>query len=196
MKKPIFTLALFALLCAPGFLLAQGVGVGIKAGANFANLSTNTDNYSTSSITSYHVGAYVNINFSEKWGITPEVLWSAQGAEINNSQINLKNAELNTDYVTVPIMLRWRIIKLISLEIGPQFNFLTNAELEGVGDVKDQMKSNTFSGAVGALVHLPLGLNGGVRYVMGMSDLSDVSNVEFKDSTLQIYIGWTLFGAK
>lgn len=176
------------LVLAPAFLFAQGVGIGIKAGANFANLST--DNFSTSSITSYHVGAYVNIKFSEKWGLTPEVLWSAQGAELDD-------AELNTDYVTVPIMLRWRIINLISLEAGPQFNFLTNAELEGFGDVKDDLKSNTTSLAVGALVHLPIGFNGGIRYVVGMSDLSDSDGVgELKDRTFQIYVGWTLFGAK
>jgi len=189
MKKPIyFTLALSALLCAPVFLFAQGLGIGIKAGANFANVST--DNFSTSSMTSYHAGAYVNINFSEKWGITPEVLWSAQGAELDN-------ADFNTDYVTVPIMLRWRIIKLISLEIGPQFNFLTNAELDGQ-NVKDQfdMNGTTYCGAVGGLIHLPLGFNGGLRYVMGFSDMSDLENIEIKDSNFQIYIGWTIFGAK
>jgi Outer membrane protein beta-barrel domain len=188
MKRQIFTLALMALLFAPVLLSAQGLGIGIKAGANFANLST--DNYSTSAITGYHVGAYANINFSEKWGITPEVLWSAQGAELDN-------AEFNTDYVTVPIMVRWRIIKLISIEAGPQFNFLTNADLEGyAGDIKDQLKSSTYSVAFGALIHLPLGFNGGVRYVMGVSDLSDNDNVEFRDQTFQIYVGWTIFGAK
>jgi hypothetical protein len=175
------------LVLAPAFLFAQGVGIGIKAGANFANLAT--DNFSTSSITSYHVGAYVNIKFSEKWGVTPEVLWSAQGAELDD-------VELNTDYVTVPIMLRWRIIDLISLEAGPQFNFLTSAKYDDI-DVKDDLKSNTTSVAVGALVHLPIGFNGGVRYIVGVSDLSDSDGVgELKDRTFQIYVGWTLFGAK
>ncbi len=110
---------------------AQGLGIGIKAGANFSNLST--DNFSTDGITMYHAGFYANINFSEKWGITPEVLWSAQGADLNN-------VEFKTDYVLVPIMLRWRFIDLISAEIGPQFNILTNAEFDG-SDVKDDLKS-------------------------------------------------------
>jgi hypothetical protein len=188
MKRQIFTLALMALLYAPVFLSAQGLGIGIKAGANFSNYAT--ENASTSTLTSYHVGAYANINFSEKWGITPEVLWSAQGAELDD-------AEFNTDYITVPIMLRWRIIELISLEAGPQFNFLTNAKLEGYpGNIEDQLKSNTYSIAFGGVIHLPLGFNGGLRYVMGMSDLSDDSNEELKDRTFQIYVGWTIFGAK
>src|SRR5688572_16997525 len=167
MKRQIFTLALMAFLYAPVLLSAQGLGVGIKAGANFSNLAT--DNYSTDGITMYHAGFYANINFSERWGITPEVLWSAQGADLNN-------VEFKTDYVLVPIMLRWRFIDLLSAEIGPQFNILTKAEYDG-DDIKDDMNGTTYCMAVGALIHLPLGFNGGVRYVMGMSDLSDVSTV-------------------
>jgi hypothetical protein len=184
MKKLIFTLAL---LSVPAFIFAQGVGVGIKAGANFSNYST--DNYSTSSVTKYHVGAYVNINFSEKWGITPEVLWSSQGAKIKNV------GDFDTDFVIVPIMLRWNPIDLIFIEAGPQFNFLTKAEIDNT-DVEDQMKSSTTCAAFGAGVKLPLGFNGGLRYVVGLSDLSDVDAVELKEGTFQIYIGWTILGSK
>jgi hypothetical protein len=67
------------------------------------------------------------------------VLWSAQGAELDK-------AKLETYYVTVPIALRWRVIELISIEAGPQVNFLTNADLEGyAGDIKDQLKTSTYS---------------------------------------------------
>ena len=188
MKRQIFTLALMALLYAPVFLSAQGLGVGIKAGANFSNLKI--DDVSTDGVTLYHAGFYANINFSEKWGITPEVLWSAQGADISN-------VEFKTDYVLVPIMLRWRFIDLISAEIGPQFNILTNAEIDG-NDVKDQLKSTTYSLAIGGVIHLPLGFNGGLRYIIGMSDLDDdsASLKNVKDQTFQIYVGWTIFGAK
>jgi len=184
MKKLIFTLAL---LSVPAFIFAQGVGVGIKAGANFTNYSS--DNYSTSSVTKYHVGAYVNINFSEKWGVTPEVLWSSQGAKIKNV------GDFDTDYVIVPIMLRWNPVDLIFIEAGPQFNFLTNAEIANT-NVEDELKSSTTCAAFGAGVKLPLGFNGGLRYVVGLSDLSDNDAVEFKEGTFQIYIGWTIFGSK
>src|SRR5690349_1684486 len=137
MKNFMFTLTL---LSFPAFLFAQGLGVGIKAGANFADLSVKadlaSDEFNTSSMTSYHVGAYVNINFSEKWGITPEVLWSAQGAELDAG-------DFNTDYVTVPIMLRWKPIELLFIEAGPQFNILTKAEANGA-DIKDELKSTGY----------------------------------------------------
>ena len=185
MKKLIFTLAL---LSVPAFIFAQGVGVGIKAGANFTNYSS--DNYSTSSVTKYHVGAYVNINFSEKWGVTPEVLWSSQGAKIKGV------GDFNTDYVIVPVMLRWNPVNLLFIEAGPQFNFLTNAEFEGDPAIEDKLKSSTTCAAFGVGVKIPLGFNGGLRYVVGLTDLSDVDAVELKEGTFQIYIGWTILGSK
>ena len=156
MKTLILTLAL---LSAPLFLSAQ-LGLGVKLGANFANVST--DDFDVNSKTSWHAGAYANIALSEKWGITGEVLWSAQGAELDD-------VEFNTNFIAVPIMLRWHVIDLISVEAGPVFNFLTSAEHGGV-DIKDQINDPSYSGALGALVHLPLGFNGGLRYVLGLTD--------------------------
>ncbi|HSF90175.1 MAG TPA: porin family protein [Saprospiraceae bacterium] len=176
---------MIVLLCSPIFLSAQ-LGVGIKAGANFANIST--DDYETSSRTSYHAGAYANFKLSDKWGITPEVLWSSQGGDLDD-------VEFETNYVTVPIMLRWRIIDLISVEAGPQFNVLTSAKSDGV-DVLDDLTSPSYSAAFGALVHLPLGFNAGLRYVVGLSDISESENDSLKDNTFQIYVGWTILGAK
>jgi hypothetical protein len=173
------------ILCAPLLLSAQ-LGVGIKAGANFASIST--DDYETSSRTGYHVGAYANFKLSETWGITPEVLWSSQGGDLDD-------VEFETNYVTVPIMLRWRIIDLISVEAGPQFNVLTSANSDGA-DVLDELVNPTYCAAFGALVHLPLGLNAGIRYVAGLSDLSESDDDNLKDNTFQIYVGWTILGAK
>jgi len=174
----------FVLLCAP-FLVSAQLGLGIKAGANFANV--NSDDFDTSSKTSYHAGVYANIALSEKWGITPEVLWSSQGGDIDD-------VEFNTNYVTVPIMLRWHIIDLISLEAGPQFNILTDAEKDGV-DITDDLVSPSYCAAFGAVVHLPLGFNGGLRYVAGLTDIDDGDD-KVTENNFQIYVGWTIFGAK
>lgn len=176
---------IFSLLLAPLFLFGQ-LGIGIKGGANFSNMSAD-DYYTTSSITSYHAGVYANFKFSEKWGLTPEVLWSSQGSDFDNM-------EFVTNYVTVPIMLRWRIIDLISLEAGPQLNILTSAEADGQ-DVTDNLTGTTYCAAFGGLVHLPLGFNAGLRYVLGLTNLSSNSQ-EFKDRTFQVYVGWTIIGAK
>lgn len=190
MKKIIYTLAL-GIFLLPFTSNAQGIGIGIKAGANFANQNIDEPDFNNESITSFHGGAYLNIMFSEKFGITPEVLYTAQGSKLNE-------AELNTDYIAIPVMLRWKPISLISLQAGPQFSFLTNAERNDFENVKDQLENNDFGLAVGAGVHLPLGLNVGIRYVWGFSNISKATTQELPDNiknrTFQLYVGWTLFG--
>ena len=175
------------LILVPFFIHAQGVGVGIKAGANFANQDVKDVDIKTA--TDFHVGAYVNINFSEKWGITPEFLYTAYGSEWDNVKVDL-------DYLAIPVMLRFKPVPLLSLEAGPQFSFLTKANVEDFGDVKDQLKSNDFGLAFGAGVHLPLGFNAGARYILGFTDISDVSGESIKNRNFQIYLGWTILGAK
>jgi hypothetical protein len=93
-------------------------------------------------------------------------------------------------------MLRVKPISLISLEAGPQFSFLTKAESSGIGDIMDQVKKNDFGLAFGAGLNLPFGFNVGARYVLGFSDVSDVSETSIKNRTFQLSVGWTFLGAK
>jgi hypothetical protein len=164
MKKSLIFIVIFLF---PFLLQGQGVGLGIKAGANWAN--QDVSNVDIKSVTDYLFGAYVNVNFSDKWGITPEVLYSAYGTEWDNAKVDL-------DYIAIPVMLRFKPIGLLSLEAGPQFSFLTKANVENVGDVKDQ--------------HV------GARYILGFTNISDVSSETVKNRTFQLSVGWTIFGAK
>ena len=184
MKKSILFGALFLI---PFVIQAQGIGLGIKAGANFANQAVK--DISVKTVTDYHFGAYVNLNLSEKFGITPEVLYTAYCSKWDDIKVNF-------DYIAIPVMFRFMPVSLLSLEAGPQFSFLTKAEVENVGDVKDQLKNNDFGLAFGAGLHLPLGFNTGLRYVLGFTDISDVSGESIKNRTFQIYLGWTILGAK
>jgi hypothetical protein len=185
MKKTLILLT--AMIMVPFLINAQGIGIGIKAGANFANQDIKDINIKTA--TDFLFGAYLNINFSDKFGITPEVLYSAYGSTWDEVKVDL-------DYVSIPLMLRYKPIKLLSLEAGPQFSFLTKAKVENTGDVLDQLKNNDFGLAFGAGIHLPLGINAGARYVLGFTNINDVSSESIKNRTFQIYLGWTILGAK
>jgi len=183
MKK---TFLFIAIILVPLLMQGQGIGIGIKVGGNWSN--PDISNVDIKTVTSYHAGAYLNLNFSEKWGLTPEVLYSVYGSEVDNLKLDL-------DYVAIPVMLRFKPISLLSLEAGPQFSFLTKANYDG-DDIKSQLKNNDFGLAFGAGLHLPLGFNAGARYILGFTNISDVSSETIKNRTLQIYLGWTILGAK
>lgn len=188
MKKVILSFAMLLIYSISYNTYAQGIGLGIKAGANFSNQSI-TD-ISTNSKTGFHGGAYVILAFSEKWAIQPEVLYSSQGSELPNDLNDLT-------YLSIPVLLRWKPISLLSIEAGPQFSSLLDAVDDSGDSIKEDFKNSDFGLAVGATVHLPLGINGGVRYVWGFTDVSDLQNdVTVKNSMVQVYVGWTILGAK
>lgn len=187
MKKINWIIAATTLAFLPLFSYSQGIGLGIKGGMNFANQSIT--NISTDTRTGFAGGAYLVLNFSDKWGLQPEILFSSQGAELPSS-----TRELN--YMTIPILLRYKPISFLSFEAGPQFSRLLEAKDEN-GTFTDNFKSSDFGLAVGATAHLPFGFNGGARYVWGFTNVNDLSNdTEIKNTVFQLFVGWTIFGAK
>jgi hypothetical protein len=190
MKKITLILAVIACVFAGSGSFAQGIGVGIKAGANFAN--QNVSDISTDSRTGFVGGAYLVLAFSEKWAIQPELLFSSQGSEIPDL-----NEVTQLDYFSIPLLLRWKPIKLLSFHAGPQFSTLLSAVDKSGDSIKDDFKNSDFGLAAGATVHLPLGLNGGLRYIWGFTDVADFQdNTEVKNTTFQVFVGWTIIGAK
>ncbi len=188
MKKIFLSTVVLSLLSIFSLVQAQGLGVGIKAGANFANQSI-TD-ISTDSKTGFLGGVYAVIAFSEKWGIQPELLYSSQGSEVPDN-VN------DFTYMNIPILLRWKPISFLSIEAGPQFSVLLDAKDQSGDSFKDKVNNSDFGLALGATIHLPLGFNGGVRYVWGFTNVSNVGDDhEVKNTTAQIFVGWTIFGKK
>jgi hypothetical protein len=191
MKKIFISIGVVLFVTISSFVHAQGVGLGIKAGANFANQSISVlQSLSTEGITGFHGGIYVSIDFSEKWGIQPEAFYSRVGSEIPDaSQLN------EFDYLSVPILLRWKPISLLSFEAGPQFSALLSVKDIDGDSIKENFKNSDFGLAAGATLHLPLGLNAGLRYVWGFTNVSDLDvDSEVTNTVFQIFAGWTLLG--
>ena len=141
--KKITVSVLLLLSVTTSFVYAQGVGVGIKAGVNFANQSIT--NISTDSRTGFLGGVYVPIYFSEKWGVVPEVLFSSVGSETPNN-VN------DFTYLSIPVMLRFKPASFLSFEAGPQFSALLDAVNEDGTSFKEDVKSSDFGLGVGATV--------------------------------------------
>ena len=190
MRKIFLSITVLLCLFITSEIQAQGIGVGIKVGANFANQSiTEID---TDTRTGFNGGAYVILAFSEKWAIQPELLFSSQGSEIPDF-----DEVLQLDYFSIPVLLRWKPINFLSFHAGPQFSTLLSAVDKSGDSIKEDFKNSDFGLALGASVHLPLGFNGGERYVYGFADVSELQDdTEIKNKMIQVFVGWTIFGAK
>lgn len=100
MKKLFFLLAFVALSSA---LQAQSFSFGPRAGLNLSNY-TGGDIKSKSRV-GYHVGGLLNFGFGRVFSIQPEVLFSTQGARIENNGFR---QEFKISYVTVPALLKFK----------------------------------------------------------------------------------------
>ena len=156
--------------------LSQGVDLGIKVGANFATL-TELPNVDTR--TGLNFGAFFTIKFNDKIAIQGDVLYSQQGAEFDLDKVDL-------DYVNVPIVFKYYLVKKLNLHIGPQFGFLVSDF--DASEFEDSYESTYVSGVVGLGLDLPLGFRVDGRYNFGLTEfLPDVKNNVFSLS-----VGWTL----
>ena len=124
MKRIIVTLALVG---ATLFSFAQ-VSIGIKGGPNFANIDTESsagENYENR--TGWHLGAFAQFR-GEKIGFQPEILFSQQGSTITYS--GDPDIKSNFGYVNIPLVVKLYTVAGINLQAGPQFGFLTSADVD------------------------------------------------------------------
>ena len=181
--KKLILVAFTILLTSSTF--AQGIDVGIKAGANFATL-TDVDDVSTR--TGLLIGAFVTLKFTEKMALQGDILYSQQGAKGDNG-FN----DLELDYIVFPIVFKYYIVKRLNIQAGPQFGTVVNDNLNDT-----RFESFDVSGVVGIGVDLPLNLRVTGRYNFGLTDISFVDvyeGVSFdtgaKNSVFSLSVGFS-----
>jgi Outer membrane protein beta-barrel domain len=181
-------LVLVIVLSSVGASLAQvQVALGVKAGANISKF----DDSEADNLTSFHAGAFALFKLT-KIGIQPEVLFSQQGASVKSAGQNL---DFKTAYMTIPVMVKVYLIGGLNVQAGPQFGFLTKAELDGT-DLKESLKNSDISANLGLGWDLPFGLTVDARYNIGLSDVGDdaaVFDSAVKSRVIQVSLGYKIF---
>lgn len=165
---------------------AQDIHLGVKGGANIANL-TGYDVYATSGRISYHLGAVLNIGISDRFALQPELIYSAQGYNADSFGMDVKGA---LDYVNVPIMLDVKLISGLSLQAGPQIGINVSAKEKVAGETDDISDIETIDISVGggAQYKLPMGLFFQSRFTTGLSKV--VKDSDIKNMVVSVSVGW------
>ena len=170
--KTLFASLLLALICSSG-LHAQGFDFGAKAGINIANQKiTGFYEMDTKAKIGFHGGVFVTWMFTEQLGLQPELLFSTQGSKDDEDAYDYS---ILTNYVNLPVLLRYNINEMFSVHAGPQFGFLMSAKEEDddgdKDDIKDDFKGTDVGIALGAEADLPSNLGFGLRYVFGLTNV-------------------------
>lgn len=194
MKKIILTVVMVFTL---GFVNAQekaDMAFGVKGGLNISTITNaDVDGVNSKSLVGFHVGFFGEFMISNKFAIQPEVLYSAQGTELEFEGIS---GDLKLDYITIPVMAKYYVADAFSLELGPQIGFLVSAKAKSDGeseDVKDELKSTDVSLNFGLGYDITQNFMIGARYSLGLTRLQDElipGEDESKNSVFQISVGY------
>jgi hypothetical protein len=193
--KKLLTSAVFVIVVS-AVTNAQKLNFGGKLGANLTKISGQAfkEGYSLG----YHVGAFAEIDLGKSWGIQPELLWnqtntkpaSSTNQVLNGWKDNTKDIKLN--YITIPLLLRFNVAPVLTLNLGPQYGILLNKDESLWSNGKQAFKSGDFSLTAGATVNLSkLRFYG--RYNVGLNDINDVDNQDkWRSQQMQFGVGVAL----
>ena len=176
---------------------AQGFHLGIKGGANISKIDGHS--FSDEFRWGYQLGAFSEINFSKKFGIEPEVLWSqtntqtsTQFSDIYHVSISdLKDVKLN--YLSVPILLTYKPSKILSLQAGPQFSTLLNQDKSLLQNGQEAFKNGDLAILAGLQLNLGAFKIYG-RYSWGISNINNIDDQDnWKNQAVQLGVGFRIF---
>ncbi len=162
---------------------SQEIDLGIKAGANFSNI---TDASGLSNKTGFQAGIFGGIKFTDKVGIQADVLYSQQGAEFDSGKFDV-------NYVNIPVVLKYYLVQGLNIQAGPQFGFVLDDDIYedtfGTNSIEANAEKSDVSAVVGAGYDFPFGIRVDARYNFGLTKV--VEGSDSKNSVFSVALGYS-----
>lgn len=200
MKRVILFAVAVLMVCAAKAQFSAGDFIyGGKVGLNVTNIS----NMEAKAKASIHIGAFAEWKMNDFIGISPEFVYSRQGAVNKEEEAVYKEdgvkMKFRVNYLNIPILAKLYVLENLSVDLGPQFGFAMNGKWVAKEDgttLKDKEENlNTFD------VSFPVGLSYiydnfivSARYNIGLTNVLDKDNwgVNTKNGVFQFSIGYCL----
>ena len=171
---------------------------GFKAGVNMSTMSNSMKfDPGFGMGTGFRIGAVANFHWGQRtanslpgtgwFGLQPEVMYSYQAVKTDGGDIKM-------NYIQVPVMLKVYPLAALSVEVGPEFNYLMSTSpkelaVDGATVSVGDCKGFSMGVGMGAAYEFKMGLMVGARYSLGFSDMA--KNLKWKNNgNIQITAGW------
>ena len=188
---------LFALVFSTQAAMAQ-LNFGIKGGVNINKVDGKAfrDEFKYG----YHLGGFAEIGLGGKLSIQPEVLFNqfqtradSSFSNVYQNSLSISNyQDVKLNYLSIPLLLNYKLGSLLSIHAGPQYGILIDQSKNLMQNGREAFKSGDFSLIGGAQIHLSkLRLTG--RYVVGLTNISDIDDQnKWKNQGFQLSLGFAL----
>ena len=188
-------LSAVAILLLTSSAFSQSFGFGLKGGANLTKISGKSFNEEYE--LGYQLGIFSEIDFSKTLGIQPELLYSQVNTKrtsgFNTIYNNLAEPNATNDiqlkYLSIPVLLRYNVGKILTLNVGPQFSILVDDNENLLANGQNAFKKGDFSmvGGIGLNISR-LRVYG--RYNIGLNNINDIDNRDqWKNQQVQLGVG-------
>jgi opacity protein-like surface antigen len=154
----------------------HSIGIGIKAGFNFANV-TNASQINGSNRAGFHAGIFLAPPTHGIIGSRTELIYSRHGYNYKNDTIN---GSVNLDYIMLAQMMAIHITKYFEIQLGGQTAYLLHAKADSsrpsTGNANVDKLINYYNRfdygfGAGVEIHPVAGLLIGARYCLSLSNL-------------------------
>jgi opacity protein-like surface antigen len=196
----------------PTFGVRAGVlssGIRGEASSNLSDLLSFTNGMVTkSNHTGFFAGAYASIPVSDGISLEPGLFYSQKGYDLNG-ELTIKGlgflganakAKLQSDYIDIPVLLKANISGL-QLFAGPQFSYLSKANLHSTAGLLGINLLNNDMDVTGQFNRWDVGVTGGIGYKLtngininasydyGLSKLDKNQNTNAYNTAFKIGLG-------
>ena len=180
MKKNI--LLALVVLFALNMISAQDAKYGFRLGINISSLNSDLSGDFEDGRVGVAAGFLAEFPINNKWSLQPEIQYSAQGNQ---------NDQLRTDYINLPILLKYNFTDIVNVFAGPQAG-LKIWEWEN----NENYKTFDFAAVVGLGFNITENFFADVRYAYGLVNVFEddglFGNFDANSSNIQIGVGYKL----
>jgi opacity protein-like surface antigen len=192
----------------------KSIGIGIKAGFNFSNV-TNASEVNGSSRTGYHFGLFLAPSSKSILSSRTELIYSRHGYNYADSN-NSTSGSVNLDYIMLAQLMAINITKYVQIQIGAQTSYLLSAKADSsrpsTGNASaDQAISYynriDYGYGAGVEIHPVAGFLIGARYNVSLANLykqsfsftpgspppsfiPNTSSINLKNNVVQLFLGY------
>lgn len=187
------------------------LGIGIKAGLNFANVS-NASSINSSNQAGFHAGLFFGASGKSLLGFRTELMYSQQGYGYSSDSTK---GSVKLGYIMLAELIGINITRYLQIQVGPQISYLLNANAGGNGQSTGNQTADKvisfynrldYGFGAGLEIHPVGGLVIGARYTISLSNLykqpsstdssgnpsfvTSGSSINFKNNAVQLFIGY------
>jgi hypothetical protein len=187
MKLKFIIVLFFLFIVRTGY---SQLNYGVKGGLNSNNIKSDSYfDYPHKSLPSFHLGVIFEKELSNKFIFLGEILYSKKGF---TADFQTDSHDVYLNYINMPILFKFKPIKRIGLEVGPEIGYLLSSKFKSIGNPSQDAAGLynyklDFNLDLGISIDIISHIGLGIRYCYGLSDVYNEESVQIPNSSDPIF---------